>query len=394
MNWEKVPIGALFETQLGKMLDKEKNRGEPRPYIANRNVRWDRVDLSDLPQMRFTEDDREKFALRSGDLLVCEGGEVGRTAVWDGPPGVYYQKAVHRLRAKEPVEPRYVMHYMRWAAQRNEFARLTNSTSIAHLTQTKLRKLRIPLPPLQEQNRIAAILDTADAIRNKRRESLDQLDELVQSVFIDVFGDPVTNSQGWEIDTLKNCSQGIVDGPFGSNLKTVDYVDSGIPVLQGKNITGDRFKWFDVRYVTPEKAEKLKRSEVREGDHLLIKIGSIGYTAVLDSLRGHEFAIIPANMMRVRRDPSRVTEQYLHTLLRTPGMVQRIQGLASKTAQPALSLKKIRSLEIPVPPLQVQEQFEEIVESVEALRGAAEYHAEELDTLFASLQSRAFSGEL
>ena len=89
-------------------------------------------------------------------------------------------------------------------------------------------------------------------------------------------------------DVAAPVKNAIVDGPFGSNLKLVDYVPEGVPVLQGKNITGDTFRWFDVRFISSRKAEELKRSSVRIGDILIVKIGSIGYSAVLDDLNGYD----------------------------------------------------------------------------------------------------------
>jgi len=106
----------------------------------------------------------------------------------------------------------------------------------------------------------------------------------------------------WRVTTIGEVAapvpNAIVDGPFGSNLKLNDYVENGVPVLQGKNITNDAFQWFDVRFISDRKANELKRSSVRLGDILLVKIGSIGYSAVIRDLRGFDFAIIPANWLK------------------------------------------------------------------------------------------------
>ncbi len=111
---------------------------------------------------------------------------------------------------------------------------------------------------------------------------------------------PANLPASWSLKPLSEVAakipNAIVDGPFGSNLKLSDYVQDGIPVLQGKNITNDTFKWSDIRFISDKKAEDLKRSSVRVGDILLIKIGSIGYSAIVRSLQGFEIAIIPANL--------------------------------------------------------------------------------------------------
>ena len=111
----------------------------------------------------------------------------------------------------------------------------------------------------------------------------------------------------WFVITLNDIAapvpNSIVDGPFGSNLKLSDYVEEGIPVLQGKNITNNKFQWFDVRFISHLKAKELKRSSVRVGDILLVKIGSIGYSAIVRDLQGFDFAIIPANLAKITPNP-------------------------------------------------------------------------------------------
>ena len=177
----------------------------------------------------------------------------------------------------------------------------------------------------------------------------------------------------------------IVDGPFGSNLKTSDYVEEGVPVLQGKNITNDSFRWFDVRFISDQKAAELKRSSVRVGDILVIKIGSIGYSAIVEDLNGFEFAIIPANLVKVTPDASKVDLVYLHKWLTSLDAKRYLISVASKTAQPALSLGKIKSLPLPLPPLTEQRRLAEVLDRAEALRAKRRAALAQLDALTQSL---------
>jgi type I restriction enzyme, S subunit len=153
----------------------------------------------------------------------------------------------------------------------------------------------------------------------------------------------------------------IVDGPFGSNLKSSDYVSNGIPVLQGKNISNNKFVFSDIRFISLEKAEKLKRSKVVVGDILLIKIGSIGYAAEIDDLKGYPYAIIPANIAKITIDENRIKKFFFLNWLHTDSVKRYLQNIASKTAQPALSLKKIKELPIFLPPLKEQERITDIL---------------------------------
>lgn len=185
----------------------------------------------------------------------------------------------------------------------------------------------------------------------------------------------------WPIVTLNDIAINIVDGPFGSSLKTSDYVDEGVPVLQGKNITGNRFKFFDVRYITEKKAESIKRSTVKVGDHLLVKIGSIGYSAIIDDLYGHDFAIIPANLAKITPNKEVIDSRYLHRYLTSDSAIRYFQKIASKTAQPALSLSKIKALEIPLPPLAEQRRIAAILDQADELRQKRQQAIEKLDQL-------------
>ncbi|WP_417783987.1 restriction endonuclease subunit S [Terasakiella pusilla] len=160
----------------------------------------------------------------------------------------------------------------------------------------------------------------------------------------------------------------VVDGPFGSNLKTSDYVEFGIPVLQGKNITGNEFSWKDIRYISEQKADELARSSVRVGDFLVIKIGSIGYSAEIKSLNGFDHAIIPANMAKITIDHDQVISNFFAQWLKTNDVKRHLQSVASKTAQPALSLGKIKSLPIPLPPIEEQRRIAAILDKADAIR--------------------------
>ena len=135
----------------------------PVPYLRNENVQWNRFDLTDVSWMDFSEAEEEKFRLQPGDLLVCEGGEPGRAAVWEGQiERCCYQKALHRIRPRnEGLFPPFLMYRLWMSAMNGEFAGAQTQTTISHVPREKLLQLRMPLPPLTEQRRIAAELTRA-----------------------------------------------------------------------------------------------------------------------------------------------------------------------------------------------------------------------------------------
>lgn len=152
-NWPAKKLKKLFSVQLGKMLSpKAKTGNSSFPYLANYNVQWDRIDLEKVQEMDFSEKEREKFALAPGDILVCEGGEVGRSAIWHGEiENCYYQKALHRLRPISNFSPEVMLQFMMWADRKGLFKALTGHSTIAHLTAIKLKEMDVPVPSDKEQ---------------------------------------------------------------------------------------------------------------------------------------------------------------------------------------------------------------------------------------------------
>lgn len=143
------PIGEFASTSLGKMLDAKRTTGEPTPYLANINVRWGHFDLDSLKSVPLTSAERDRLELVAGDLIVCEGGEPGRCAVWDRDgSGIVYQKALHRVRLHDrlQIEPQYVALMLRECIQSGRADRLFTGTTIKHLPQEKLRLIELPLP--------------------------------------------------------------------------------------------------------------------------------------------------------------------------------------------------------------------------------------------------------
>ena len=185
MGWKVVQFETIGASRLGKMLDNGKQAGDRQsPYLANFNVQWGRFELNELRQMDFDEADREEFQLRDGDLLICEGGEVGRTAIWRRElDGVYFQKALHRVRlASRRAVPEYVMYYMWFMAQNGGFRDFTNTATIAHLTGIKLKSLPTPLPPFDLQCRFATIFESVEQQKASQRAHLAELDTLFASL--------------------------------------------------------------------------------------------------------------------------------------------------------------------------------------------------------------------
>ncbi len=188
--WPVEPFEAVCESRLGKMLDSKQQTGSHRrPYLRNCNVQWDSFDLGEVLEMDFDEGDREEFALMTGDVLICEGGEIGRSAIWRGElPECYFQKALHRVRPyKDKAVSEYILHFMWEMARAEGFREVTSQATIAHLTGVKLKRLLVPLPPIDLQrefaNRIAECTQLHHKLQHADLEAGQLFDSLAQSAF-------------------------------------------------------------------------------------------------------------------------------------------------------------------------------------------------------------------
>lgn len=186
-----IPFGKIIDARLGKMLDKEKNTGNYRKYLRNINVRWFSFDLSDLLEMRIEDDEIEKYSVSHNDLIICEGGEPGRCAVWDKHDSIFYQKALHRVRFLDNSNPKFYMYYLWFSAQTGQLCRYFTGTGIKHLTGQSLSKVVVPKTDRPTQDSIVAEIESrlsvCDSIQKTVDTALQQAETLRQSILKKAF---------------------------------------------------------------------------------------------------------------------------------------------------------------------------------------------------------------
>ncbi len=246
-----------------------------------------------------------------------------------------------------------------------------------------LKETQIPLPPLDEQKRIATILDAADALRAKRRESLVQLDTLLQSTFLDMFGDPVTNPMGWAECTVGDVTDCIVPGRdkpksfTGSTpwITTDDLVDLGVTMDSPKGVG-----------LRPEEISQVRARVIPKGSVIISCVGDLG----ISSIAGCDLVV--NQQLHTFQCEETVIAEFLTFCL--PFQKPWMQRRATQTTLPYLNKTKCNSIPVIVPPLDLQQRFAAIVESIEKQKARHRAHLAELDTLFASIQQRAFRGDL
>ena len=154
--WEWVTLKMIAVSELGKTLDKAKNQGNYKPYLCSINVYWSGIDLSTVKEARFEENELSKYRLKKGDLLICEGGDVGRSAIWRDDREMYYQNALHRVRFFGGISPDYFRLLLECYKYNKILDKNSKGMTIKHLVQSSLNSIYFPLPPSAEQRRIVS----------------------------------------------------------------------------------------------------------------------------------------------------------------------------------------------------------------------------------------------
>lgn len=191
-DWEQYTFSDITTSRLGKMLDAKQQTGEyAYPYLANFNVQWFRIEIENLNKMDFNEADRQEFELRDGDLLVCEGGEIGRCAVWHNEiQPCYFQKALHRVRCNQRIVlPDYMAWWFKYNCDHKGFAAIEGAkATISHLPGAKLKALKVTVPPIDLQTQFVAFLEQVDKLKVVVQKALDEAQTLFDSLIQQYFG--------------------------------------------------------------------------------------------------------------------------------------------------------------------------------------------------------------
>ena len=246
MSWEKVKLGDVTDSCLGKMLDQAKNKGEYQPYLANVDVRWGSFNLDNLSEMRFEDDEQDRYGLKYGDLVICEGGEPGRCAIWKNQiPNMKIQKALHRVRVHECLDNRYLYYWFLLAGKTGALEQYFTGATIKHMPGQKLKSVLIDIPPIEVQHRIADILWVYDDLIENNQKQIKLLEEAAQRLYKEWFVDlrfpgyettPIINGipEGWKRERLVDIVKVQYGYAFDGSLFNAN--GNGTPIVRIRNI--------------------------------------------------------------------------------------------------------------------------------------------------------------
>ena len=398
MKAQTCPFGMIMTSCLGKMLDKAKNQGKPRRYLRNINVRWFGFDLSDVQEMRVADDEVERYSIRKGDLVVCEGGEPGRCAIWSDEETVCFQKALHRVRFNEASDPRFYMYYLWMFAKSGMLAAYYTGTGIKHLTGESLKKLPVPVPPLLEQKRIVArieeLFSELDSGVETLKKTKQQLAVYRQAVLKAAFA--VTDAPFRRLEEL--CffiTKGTTPRKASMSSGTGE-----IPFIKVYNLTSDNSLDFSINptFVSGETHKGfLGRSIVYPGDVLMNIVGPpMGKVSIVPDTYP-EWNI---NQAIARfRCLNGLCNKYLAYFLGYSDTIRKMTSKAKATAgQFNLTLEICRDIQIPIPPVEKQKQIIVEIESrisvCDRIEKTVDAALQQAESMRQSILKKAFEGKL
>lgn len=357
MSWTKKQLGDLATIQLGKMLDQKKNQGDYLPYLGNDNIQWNELKLDEVKQMRIRPEERERFRLQPNDILVCEGGDPGRCALWTSSEEMYYQKALHRVRVGKELDPRFLLYYLIHLGNTQAIRQYyTGSSTIKHLPNAAIKRVLISYPSIEKQKKIAEILSVYDSLIENNRKQIKLLEEAAQRLYKEWFVD--LHFPGHETAPI-NLETGLPEGWVSQKLyeavnviRGVSYTSDTLSTAKGKRLLnlgnlmpyGGFRDGYEKYYLG-----KFGEHHVLSGGDIVLGLteqaeGLAGYAARIPSyLKGSLFSADLALLQ-----PLQLSSEYLYASLRYGNISRTLSPFASGAKIKHLKPDHLRGVEIVV----------------------------------------------
>jgi len=401
-NWILIQDLVFFQEGPGVRKSQFRNSGVKLLNVGNINN--NKIDLSTTEKYISKEEaygKYEHFLIDEGDLLIaCSGIVVSNFSkkiafIEKRHLPLCLNTSTMRFKSLDTntLEIRYFFYFLMTHIFNRQLGKLITGSAQLNFGPSHIKKIKMPLIDIDKQKTIAKTLDKAKELIALRKASIEKLDELSKSVFIDMFGDPVENPKGFLVKQLDDFfidkKNGTKCGPFGSALKKDEYVKRGIPVWNMDNISkkGKFINSLNLM-ITREKFEKLESYAVCNGDIIISRAGTVGKMCVVDS--EYDNSIISTNLIRLRLDSSVLLPLYFVSLMiYCKDRIKRLE-VGSDGALTHMSTKVLKSIEFPYPPLDLQQKFAKTIQKVETQKALYEKELVKLEENFEALLAKSF----
>jgi len=387
--WEMVKLGDVCYKITDGSHNPPTGTEFPTEFImlSSKNVFNDALNFEGIRYLEEADfiQENKRTSINTGDVLLTIVGTIGRTlVVRDHHPKFTLQRSVAVLKPNDTLKSEFLMYCLQSKNIQRHFQSTSKGVAQKGIYLNDVKKVQIPLPPLPEQQRIVARLDKAQQLIDKRKEQLALMDSLVQSLFYEMFGDPVKNEKGWEVKTLQQICNKITDGEHSTPIR----IENGIKLLSARNVKQSYLDFnVGVDYIGKEEFERIiKRCKPEKGDILISCSGSIGRVCLVRTIE--PFALVRS--VALLKLSNQVNGIFLEKYLQTNFMQASLQKSAKSSSQANLFLGPINSTNLFLPPLPLQQTFAERVQQIEALKQSMTTSLRELEHNFNSLMQEAF----
>lgn len=288
------------------------------------------------------------------------------------------------------ADRRYIAYFLRQPSMVEQATSLATGANLPRLRPHDLVRFQIPLPPLETQHKIAAVLDKAQELIDLRKAQIEKLDEFLRSVFLDMFGDPVTNPKGWEEARFKEVAK-IKIGPFDSLLHAEDYMKGGIPLINPSHIVKRKIKPDENLTVSPAKMNELKAYQMHEGDIVLGRRGEMGRCAVV-TIAENDYLCGTGSMLI--SPTQKINPTFIVDLISSASFRTVLENAAQGITMKNLNSNILENIKIIVPSMKLQKHYVFVVEKTEQQKNLMQQSLTEMENNFNGLMQRAFRGEL
>jgi type I restriction enzyme, S subunit len=329
----------------------------------------------------------EKYKVTKGDILISWSGSLG-VYEWQKEDAWLNQHLFKVVFDKEDVDKTFFKYLISQALDKLETQ--VHGATMKHITKKNFDAFQIPLPPLEQQKRIAAILDAADTYRQKTKALIAKYDELTQSLFLDMFGDVMKNPKQFPIKLLEELCEEIIDCPH-STPNYVEY-NTEFPCIRTTELDNGAINWSKMKYLNYEGyIKRTKRLVPKEGDIIYGREGSFGEAAIVPV--GCKMSL-GQRVMLFRPNSNLINSKFLHAVVRSNGVYKQALRVTSGSTVGHINVKDIKKFKLIVAPLGLQNQFAERVQAIEEQKAKAQASLEKAEELFASLLQKSLKGEL
>ena len=389
MSWSRVSLAEISESvDYGHTASADTNIVGPK-FLRITDIQDNHVDWASVPRCTCSESAARKYVLQEGDIVFARtGATTGKSYLLSHiPEEAVFASYLIRVRPRQTdVDPGYLARFFETQDYWGQVNQNSSGTAQGGVNASKLKKLSVPLPPLPEQRRIAAILDKADALRVKRREATAKLDQLLQSVFLEMFGDPVTNPKCRVVELASLCER-VTDGTHQSP----EWSEAGVPFLFQSNVKPGEISFETKRSISLEEYKALTaRCPIEYGDVLYTIVGSYGNAAMVKT---HEKFCFQRHIAHLK-PKAHVLPEFLETMMNHPSVRRQADERVTGVAQKTLILKELKRLLVVEPSMEQQMQFRAVSQRISESRNAMVESAVKLSDGFSAIQNAAFSGAL